>query len=77
MEHQKCAFKCIYNSTFCYNLQLDNAHSGRSRENASFGRQGDIALVEKMVQGNRTYDERYTALTIVIETNDILIISKL
>lgn len=62
---------------FAFNLQLDNAHSGRSRENASIDRQRDIALVEKMVQGNRTYKGSYIALTILIVANDELVISKL
>jgi len=49
---------------FALNLQLYNEQSGRILENAIIGRQGDIALIEKIAQGNRTYDGSYTDLTI-------------
>ena len=49
---------------FALNLQLHNAQSGRTLENALIGRQGDKSLIEKIAQGNRTYDGSYTDLII-------------
>ena len=49
---------------FALNLQLYNEQSDRILENALIGRQGDIALIEKIAQGNRTYDGSYTDLII-------------
>ena len=49
---------------FALNLQLHNAQSGKTLENALIGRQGDKSLIENIAQGNRTYDGSYTDLTI-------------
>ena len=49
---------------FALNLQMHNAHSGRTLENALIGRQGDKALIEKIDQGIRSYDGSYTDLVI-------------
>jgi len=49
---------------FALNLQLHNAQSGKTLENALIGRQGDPVLIEKIDQGNRTYDGSYTDLVI-------------
>jgi hypothetical protein len=49
---------------FALNLQLHNAQSGKTLENALIGRQGDISQIEKITQGDRTYDGSYTDLTI-------------
>ena len=49
---------------FALNLHLHNAQSGRTLENTLISRQGNKALIEKIAQGNRTYDGSYTDLII-------------
>lgn len=49
---------------FALNLQLHNAQLEKTLENALIGRQGDLAVIEKIDQGIRTYDGSYTDLII-------------